>query len=558
MIPENIGRYEIKVELGRGGMATVYRAHDPHFDRDVAIKVLPREFLHDPQFRGRFEREAHTIAALEHPAIVPVYDFGEEAGQPYLVMRFMTGGALSDQLEHGPLSPSAAAEVLAQLAPALDMAHSQGIVHRDLKPGNILFDQWDRAYISDFGIVKISEANTAYTGNALIGTPAYMSPEQARGEADIDGRSDVYSLGVIFFEMLTGQLPYESDTPMGQAISHISEPVPQILAVKAELPASCQQVITQAMAKERGARYQTAEVLATAAAGVETMEVQSGDDLDVTVMESEAATSATMLKPVMALPEPVVEPQVSGPAPGGFVAGPLVKRRASGSPAWGWALGGLILLVVLVGLGLGGTIVLPAVLDGRASPTVTAGEGVSTAPAVEIISPVDVLESLTIGQMLEVEVLATDAEGISRVELLVAEQVVDGVVAPEAQQSFNATLSWMPLAEGEYQILVVAYRQDGTASLPKHFDVRVTAGTMVTTTATPSPPRFWSAQETLASGECTTLFWEAEGALSVNLGGIPKEIVDQHEVCPFATTTYTLFVETSTGIQAYQVTVTVK
>lgn len=137
MAPEKIGRYEIKAELDRGGMATVYRAHDPRFRRTVALKVLPREFLHDPQFRARFEREAQTIAALEHPAIVPVYDFGEKDGQPYLVMRYMPGGSLADRLKDGPLSIAATAAILARIGAALDEAHAEGVIHRDLKPGNI-------------------------------------------------------------------------------------------------------------------------------------------------------------------------------------------------------------------------------------------------------------------------------------------------------------------------------------------------------------------------------------------------------------------------------------
>jgi serine/threonine-protein kinase len=207
LAPEKIGRYEIKNELGRGGMATVYHAHDPHFKRDVALKVLPREFLHDPTFRARFEREAQTIAQLEHPAIVPVYDFGEETGQPYIVMRYMSGGSLADRLRRESLATSEAARIVTRLAPALDEAHSQGIVHRDLKPANILFDQRGDPYISDFGIAKLSQDSATFTGSAIVGTPAYMSPEQARGEKDLDGRSDIYALGVILFEMLTGKRP---------------------------------------------------------------------------------------------------------------------------------------------------------------------------------------------------------------------------------------------------------------------------------------------------------------------------------------------------------------
>ncbi|MDW8327943.1 MAG: serine/threonine-protein kinase, partial [Anaerolineales bacterium] len=193
MFPERIGRYKIKGELGRGGMATVFHGFDTRFKLEVAIKVLPREFLHDPAFHARFEREAQTIAALEHPAIVPVYDFGEEDGQPYIVMRLMTGGTLNDRLRRGPLTLAEAARIVNALAPALDEAHARGIIHRDLKPGNILFDRRGDPYISDFGIAKLSDSSAAFTGSGVLGTPAYMSPEQARGERDVDGRSDIYS-----------------------------------------------------------------------------------------------------------------------------------------------------------------------------------------------------------------------------------------------------------------------------------------------------------------------------------------------------------------------------
>src|SRR4030065_187040 len=156
MTSSAFGRYEIKAEIGRGGMATVYRAHDPRFGRDVAIKVLPREFLHDPKFRTRFGREAQAIAALEHPNIVPVYDYGEEEGQPFLVMRYMAGGSLADRMNAGPLALEEGSKIIGRLAPALDEAHLNGIIHRDLKPGNILFDHRGDPALSDFGIAKLA------------------------------------------------------------------------------------------------------------------------------------------------------------------------------------------------------------------------------------------------------------------------------------------------------------------------------------------------------------------------------------------------------------------
>jgi serine/threonine protein kinase len=177
MSPQEFGRYEIVKRLGKGGMATVYHAVDPHFERDVAVKVMPREFLHDDTFRERFKLEAKTIASLDHPAITPVFDYGEHEGQPFLVMRYMSGGSLSERLKQGPLPTDETVRIFDRLCEALDWAHDQGIIHRDIKPGNILFDQHGYAYLADFGIVKLTEATAHLTGSGIIGTPAYMAPD---------------------------------------------------------------------------------------------------------------------------------------------------------------------------------------------------------------------------------------------------------------------------------------------------------------------------------------------------------------------------------------------
>ncbi|MBK8418371.1 MAG: serine/threonine protein kinase [Anaerolineales bacterium] len=158
-LPEKIGRYKIKSELGRSGMAVVYHAYDPRFEREVAIKVLPREMLHDPQFRSRFEREIKFLAGLEHPVIVPVYDVGDEDGQPYFVMRYMTGGSLSAWIAKGTFSLQDTARIIEKIAQGLAYAHNKGIVHRDLKPDNILFDANNEPFISDFGVAKLTEAS---------------------------------------------------------------------------------------------------------------------------------------------------------------------------------------------------------------------------------------------------------------------------------------------------------------------------------------------------------------------------------------------------------------
>ena len=260
----NIGRYEVLQELGQGGMAIVYLARDPFMKRQVAVKVLPRQFTFDPQFRTRFQREAEVVGTLEHACIVPVHDFGEHEDQPFIVMRYMSGGTLADRLSKGPLPIPEIATLFEQIGSAVDYAHSLGVIHRDIKPGNILFGARGEPSLSDFGIAKIAEATAAFTGTGLIGTPAYMSPEQAHGEKNLDGRCDVYSLGVVLFQALSGQLPFKADTPMGVAVAHITEPVPSLLEVRPDLPGTFETVIRKALEKDPAKRYQTASELAGA------------------------------------------------------------------------------------------------------------------------------------------------------------------------------------------------------------------------------------------------------------------------------------------------------
>ena len=279
MTPEQIGRYQVEGEIGRGGMATVFKAYDPRFERHVAIKVLPREFMHDPEFRARFNREAKTIATLEHPAIVPVYDYGEQDGLPYLVMRYMPGGSLSDRLENGPLFIEESAAILQRLGSALDRAHSQGIIHRDLKPGNVLFDQYGDAFLADFGIVQVSGSNSNLTASgSLVGTPMYMSPEQVYGDKELDGRSDIYALGIILFQMLTGHLPYEADTPAKLMMKHILEPIPGLLTDRPDLPPEAEVIVSKALSKNREDRFDTASDFSAALSTI-TKEIPVSNEL---------------------------------------------------------------------------------------------------------------------------------------------------------------------------------------------------------------------------------------------------------------------------------------
>lgn len=325
MSVRKIGRYEVIEEIGRGGMATVYSAHDPAFNRKVAIKMLPAELLHDPTFRARFQREAQTIATLEYPAIVPVYDFGEVDGKPYFVMRLMTGNSLSERIAQGQMPLEEAARIFARIAPALDAAHQRGVVHRDIKPGNILFDQYNEPYLSDFGIAKLSETSSTLTGTAIVGTPAYMSPEQARGETDLDGRSDIYSLGAILFEMLSGRVPYESDTAVGQVFKHIKEPIPNILELRPDLPPECQEIIIRAMAKRKFGRYAKATDMANALLAV------AGGQMP---LSHGASATLTMLPPEMAISEddkPTEQDARKPPTPKPATPKPATPGRGSSS-----------------------------------------------------------------------------------------------------------------------------------------------------------------------------------------------------------------------------------
>ncbi|HEY5270915.1 MAG TPA: protein kinase [Anaerolineales bacterium] len=374
MEPQKFGRYEIKAEIGRGGMATVYHAYDPRFEREVALKVLPREMLHDPQFRTRFEREAKTIAMLEHPAIVPVYDFGEEDGQPYFVMRYMTGGSLSDRTKNGPMTIQEVAHLFERLAPAIDEAHAKGIIHRDLKPGNILFDQYGEPYISDFGIAKIVTTQTNVTGTAILGTPAYMSPEQSQGEG-IDGRSDIYGLGVIIFELLTGIQPYQGNTPMSVVVKHITDPVPHILDVKPDLPPTIEAVIEKAMAKDRDERFSTVKALTDALDAVARGDIPDLENIDKTIVAS-SKTGTTN--------RPAPDTRTLLPKRGhGSGPGPAAPRKKSGLLWIGLGCAALLVCVAAVA----GVILLKDKIPFLAAPTPTRPPIVRITDTLEVRQP---------------------------------------------------------------------------------------------------------------------------------------------------------------------------
>jgi serine/threonine protein kinase len=254
-----LGAYRIINQVGQGGMATVYKAYQPSMDRNVAIKVLPRQLAESKEFAARFQQEARIIARLEHPHILPVFDYGESDGVTYFVMRYLEAGSLKSKMAAGPLSLHEIDRIFTQLAEALGYAHNHGVVHRDLKPANALIDEQGNLFLTDFGIAKLLESAAPHLTqtDAIMGTPAYISPEQAKA-LPVDQRSDIYSLGIILYELVTGRVPFTADTPLAVILKQVSDPLPLPSIIKPDIPESIERVILKALAKEPVDRYSTA------------------------------------------------------------------------------------------------------------------------------------------------------------------------------------------------------------------------------------------------------------------------------------------------------------
>lgn len=262
LIGHKLGKYEIVELVGQGGMATVYKGYQSDIDRYVAVKVLPPHPGLDQQFTERFRLEARTIARLQHPHILPLYDYGVQDDILYLVTAYVQGGSLNDLIDRGKLPLPEIARILKQVAAALDYAHRQGVIHRDIKPDNILLDREGNVLLADFGIVKLAEGESRLTvTGGLVGTPAYMAPEQGRGEA-VTGSADLYSLGVVVYEMITGKKPYTAPTPMQLVLKHMTEPVPSLRGEIASVPPALEAVMQRALSKEPADRYPNATAFA--------------------------------------------------------------------------------------------------------------------------------------------------------------------------------------------------------------------------------------------------------------------------------------------------------
>ena len=257
-------QYELESEIGRGGMSVVYRARDLRLNRTVAVKVLPPELAYDPAIRTRFTREAQTSAQLSHPHIVPIYDVGDREGIAYFVMSIVTGGNLAGHLAREPRQPiNEVRRILGEIADALAYAHLRGVIHRDIKPDNVLLDgNSGRVMVTDFGIARAMEGGTRLTATGIaVGTPTYMSPEQAEGDREIDGRSDIYSLGIVAYQMLTGRVPFTGGNSMALLLKHVTARPRPIVELRPEAPKLLRDVIERAMLKSPEDRWPTAAAL---------------------------------------------------------------------------------------------------------------------------------------------------------------------------------------------------------------------------------------------------------------------------------------------------------
>jgi tetratricopeptide (TPR) repeat protein/predicted Ser/Thr protein kinase len=328
LIGKELGPYRILEQIGVGGMAAVYKAYHATMDRFVAVKVLPEHLSKDAGFRKRFEQEAKVIAKLEHAHILPVYDYGEDKERVYLVMRYLEAGTLKQRLAEQPPNLPEAGRILRQVGGALAHAHRMGVVHRDVKPSNVLMDAQGNCFLTDFGLAKMMEASARLTATGVgLGTPAYMSPEQGQGEK-VDNRSDVYSLGVMLYEMVTGRVPFEAETPMAVVLKHMTAPLPLPREVKADVPPAVERVLLKALAKNPEDRFQSAEEMIEAFDAAARLAGEEAQIVQLPARRDQAE------KPAKALPTRA-----------------MTALRQTLGGRWGrvalWAAGGVVLLAAL-------------------------------------------------------------------------------------------------------------------------------------------------------------------------------------------------------------------
>jgi serine/threonine protein kinase len=348
LIGKAFGPYKVLEKIGEGGMAVVYRGVQESLERYVAIKVLRTELSADQEFIARFRQEALAVAQLSHPNILHVYDAGFAHGVYYIVMAYVDGGSLKDLIAQGPVEETFACSLAASLADALDYAHQQGLIHRDVKPSNVLLTRDGRPLLTDFGIAKLLDEGQRLTRTGTsIGTPEYMAPEQAQGQA-VDGRTDIYALGVVLYEMLAGWVPFSAQTPIATLYRHVNEPPPPLKQINISVPEWLDAIVQKALAKRPLDRFQRASRMAEA------------------LRERQAPSAAEVARPAREPARPEPTQRVSA-AP---ATAPAAERRRTGLRPILAALAGLVVVAGLVG-GAFALLGRDGEPDGAASPTVT-------------------------------------------------------------------------------------------------------------------------------------------------------------------------------------------
>jgi serine/threonine protein kinase/tetratricopeptide (TPR) repeat protein len=347
-IGENVGAYRIVEKLGQGGMATVFKAYHPALDRYVAIKVMHPAFTEDPNFLARFQREARIVAKLDHPHIVPIYDFAEHKDHPYLVMRFIEGETLKARLRRETLDTEQVLRIVRAVGKALTYAHGQGVLHRDIKPSNVLLTPEGGVYLTDFGLARMAEAGeSTLSRDMMVGTPQYISPEQAKGVRELDARTDIYSLGVVLYEMVVGQAPFTADTPYAIIHDHIFTPLPLPRELNPDLPEPLERVLLRALAKDPDDRFQTVEELVNA------LEEALGPAPAPPLPETVVVPQKTVIAPPFPTPAPPVPPMPPVAPPVGAVARPAEEKKPKKKRRWPWVVGGVAVLICLIVVAVG-------------------------------------------------------------------------------------------------------------------------------------------------------------------------------------------------------------
>ncbi|HEX8990558.1 MAG TPA: serine/threonine-protein kinase, partial [Anaerolineales bacterium] len=332
-VGENVGPYRIVQQLGQGGMATVYKAFHAALDRYVAIKALHPAFGEDANFAARFQREARLVAKLDHPHIVPIYDYAQHEGRPYLVMKFIEGDTLKARLQKGPLTSAEIENVVDSVGSALAYAHRQGILHRDIKPSNVLIGPDGEMWLADFGLARIAQApESTLSSDMIMGTPQYISPEQAMGDKKLDEGTDIYSFGVMLYEMVVGQVPFNADTPFSIIHDHIYSPLPMPRVINPRVPEQVERVLLKALAKDRADRYANVDALVQA---FESAWTEAGVPMQGTAI----TMRPSLLKPAAATIAPKAPVSASAPPPGSETAiassasAASTRTSISGAPA---------------------------------------------------------------------------------------------------------------------------------------------------------------------------------------------------------------------------------